>query len=390
MNLLVISHNYPRFVGDPAGAFVQRIATRAAARGWGVRVLAPHTRGAAEAEEDAGVRVRRFRYAPDWLERVGYTGDPAQRASRSPAVLTALPAYVWAFRRAVRGAVAEQRPDVVHAHWWLPGGWFARATGQPFLLTCHGSDVRLLEHRRFRVAAARVFPRARVVTSISRFLADEIAGWFPAVGPRLQILPMPVDVAHFERGRCCPKAEPPRILYAGNLVRSKGVEVLLRAVAQLRGEGVPCRLRILGEGSEEAALRRLSTELSLGPAVEWSPFVKQDRMPDEYGAATVTVLPSRGKAEGLGLALVEALLAGSAAIGTRVGGIPEIVEDGVTGLLVSDGSVGDLAAALRRLLTDGDLRARLTAAGGQRARATYGLPASDAYVDLYERCAASR
>jgi glycosyltransferase involved in cell wall biosynthesis len=108
-------------------------------------------------------------------------------------------------------------------------------------------------------------------------------------------------------------------------------------------------------------------------------------MPREYGAATITVLPTRGHAEGLGLTLVEALLAGCAVIGTPAGGIPEVVEDGVTGLLTPDGDASALADRLARLLQDEPLRLRLTREGAERVRRIYSLDAAiDRFLTLFD------
>jgi glycosyltransferase involved in cell wall biosynthesis len=112
-------------------------------------------------------------------------------------------------------------------------------------------------------------------------------------------------------------------------------------------------------------------------------------MPAEYGASTVTVLPSRGQAEGLGLTLVEALLAGSAVVATPAGGIPEVVQDGETGLLARDGDPEDLADKIARLLDDPALRDRLIATGSARVRETYSAAATARrFLALYDAIAA--
>lgn len=389
MRVLVVSHNYPRFPGDPAGAYVARLATAAAAAAAQVRVIAPHAPGAPLEESHDGVAVRRFRYAPDALERVGYRGDVSLKGALAPARLVMLPGFLYAFRRALRTAIAEFTPDVIHAHWWFPAGWLVAGAGVPFLVTSHGSDVRVLERSRLmRRLAAPVFARAAAVTAASRYLADAITRSAPALAAPVRVTPMPVDIDRFAAGRRAPRAAPPRILYAGNLVPLKGVDVLLRAFGRLRAAGVDAGLRIVGEGPAEAALRTLATALGVTDRVSWSPFVPQDRMPAEYGAAAVTVLPSRAGAEGLGLTLVEALLAGSAVAGTDTGGIREVVADGETGLLFPDGADDVLADRLARLLADAALRARLTDEGARRVTATY-APAAAArpFLDLYHDAA---
>jgi glycosyltransferase involved in cell wall biosynthesis len=348
-----------------------------------VQVVAPHAPGTAERETIAGVEVHRFRYGPDALERVAYTGDLHRKTLFSPLSALSFPAFMLAFKRAIRNGVKTFRPDIIHAHWWIPGGWLAGRMGVPYMVTCHGSDVRLLEKwSGFRRMAGPVFDHARAITTVSRFLADDIQRLTGRDLGQLVVCPMPVDTAHFRAGRSAAKVSPPRILYAGNLVPSKGVDVLIRAYALLRSRGIECGLRILGEGPDRTALEVLARSTAT-PEIEFSDFLPQDRMPLEYGQSTVTVLPTRGVAEGLGLTLVEALLAGSAVVGTRAGGIPEVIEHEQTGLVTGD-SVDDLADALERIITDPALRHRLVATGQARVEARFSTPtAVAAFIRLY-------
>ncbi|MDQ3207502.1 MAG: glycosyltransferase family 4 protein [Gemmatimonadota bacterium] len=385
LRILAVTHNYPRFPGDPAGAFVARIAEGAAARGHAVEVIAPHAPGTAEDERAGGLRVRRFRYGPELLERVAYTGNLHGRTLMSPLAALGFPGFVLAFGRAVRSAVRQFSPDVIHAHWWMPSGWFTSRCQVPYLVTCHGSDVRLLERGSVvRAVALPVFHRAARVTTVSKFLADDIQRMLPPLRGRVQVAPMPVDVGGFLEGARAPKVAPPRVLYAGNLVPSKGVDVLLRAVAELSRRGVACELKILGEGPARSELEALAHDLGIGSKTTWAPFVPQGRMAAEYGAATVTVLPTRGRAEGLGLTLVEALLAGSAVVGTAAGGIPEVVVHEQTGLIARDGDAADLADQVQRLLTDAVLRERLIRAGKEHVLRAFAPEAAiDRFIEIY-------
>jgi glycosyltransferase involved in cell wall biosynthesis len=389
LRILTITHNYPRFPGDPAGAFVQRIATGAAAHGHQVEVIAPHTAGTSLVEDRAGVRLQRFRYAPDRFERVAYTGGLHQGALFSPLVAIGFPGFLIGFARAVRRAVSRLQPDLIHAHWWFPSGWFAGREHIPYVITCHGSDVRLLDRGSLvRRAGRGVFQRASRVTAVSNFLANDLMRLLPGSIAHLAVTPMPVDVAQFLQGAVNVKLNPPRILYAGNLVRGKGVDVLLRAAAELKRRRVNYELKILGQGPAQASLRVLARELGIDSQVTWSPFVAQSLMPLEYGTSTVTVLPSQGNAEGLGLTLVEALLAGSAAVGTPAGGIPEVVLHEQTGLIARAGDPVDLADQLQRLLSDAPLRERLTRAGKELVLRTYSPePAIGRFLDMYHAVA---
>jgi glycosyltransferase involved in cell wall biosynthesis len=386
LRILTITHNYPRFNGDPAGAFVARIVEGAAARGHQVEVIAPHAPGIATEEQGQGIRLRRFRYGPELLECVAYTGALQQGTLLSPLAALGFPGFLLAFGYAVRSAVRRFRPDVIHAHWWFPAGWFASRSRIPYLITSHGSDIRLLEKGDWvRRAARDVFRGAARVTAVSNFLANDIRRLLPGPEQEVLVTPMPVDIGRFLQGADTIKAEPARILYAGNLVPAKGVDVLLRAAAELGRRGVPYHLRVLGQGPAQSDLQKLSLELGIAPSVTFARFVPQDQMASEYGASTVTVLPTRGRAEGLGLTLVEALLAGSAVVGTPAGGIPEVVRHEVTGLIARDGDPVDLAGQIQRLLTDAALRGRLTRAGREHVIRTYSPePAIRRFLEIYD------
>jgi glycosyltransferase involved in cell wall biosynthesis len=281
---------------------------------------------------------------------------------------------------------------VIHAHWWLPSGWLASSFGYPLVVTVHGSDVRLLDHSALaRNLARRVLRKATAITTVSDFLARDLGARLPNFAQRIRTVPMPVDIEKFASGKRVPKKSPPLVLYAGNLLESKGVDILLRAYAKLRASDVRCQLKILGEGPATSSLRRLASELGIAREVVWSNFVPQDAMPAEYGASTITVLPTRGNAEGLGLTLVEALLAGCAVVGTPAGGIPEIVRDQVTGLVARDGDSDDLASKIGRLIADPSLRDRLQSAGEELARKRFAADlAVSSIISIYDDAARNR
>jgi glycosyltransferase involved in cell wall biosynthesis len=391
MRILTITHNYPRWDGDRAGAFVARLAAETVQLGHSVRVVAPHAAGTVMRETQHGVEIVRARYGPDALERVGYTGALRQPMRATLLAPLMLPPFIARLRGVAAREARDFRPDVVHAHWWMPSGWIASRLGMPYIVTCHGTDVRLLDTSMWRRLAAPVFQRASAVTTASDFLARDVVRFFPDVAATISVTSMPMDLEMFERGARAEKASPPRVLFAGNLIASKGVDVLIEAIAMLRARGVTSELRIIGTGPEEARLRALAAKLGLGDAVTWSPFVSQRELPKEFGAATVTVLVSRGQAEGLGLVLAEALMAGSAVIGTAAGGIPEVVVDEHTGLIAKDGDASDLARQLERLLGDDALRERTVANGRTRVRAQHApVAAAERVAALYEMVAKVR
>ena len=402
MRILVVTHNYPRHRGDHAGSFVARLAAATAARGHSVVVVAPHAPGAARRELLDGVQVERFRYGPDALERVAYRGDMHRRTARDPQAMIGIPALLVAYAAAVRLAVRAFDPDIVHAHWWFPGGAIATGAARfatrrrgapiPVVITCHGSDVRLLDRGGIVAAAGRrVLMSAAAVTCVSRFLTRDVESAVPALAGRLRTIYMPVDPAPFVAARGTAHPVPRRILFVGNLVPGKGADVLLQAFIALRASGVACSLRVVGDGPEREHLEAVAGRSAAGEAVEWAGTVPHDRIAHEYAAATVVVLPSRGQGEGLGLVLAEALLSGAAVVGSPAGGIPEVVVDGTTGLIARDGDAAHLAAQVRLLLDDDALRARLTRAGAARVEAMFAPDSvATAFTTLYGEVTGAR
>lgn len=390
MRILHVAHNFPRWPGDRAGGFVARIAALAAARGAEVRALAPHAAGATLEDTVDGVPVSRFRYAPDAWEQIGYQGD-VRRSLTAPMAVLMLPAYLWAFRRAVRRAVRDFRPDLIHAHWWIPGGWASVEQGTPAVITCHGSDVRLLLGSAWlRTVARRTLRQASAVTAVSALMRQDLVAVAPTLDARIVAAYLPVDVDRFTVPPARTAATP-RILYAGNLIAAKGVDLIIRAYARLLATGIACSLRIVGDGPERPALGALADAVGVGAMVEWGGARAPAEMPAEFAAATVTVMASRGiRGEGLPMTVVEALLAGSAVVATAAGGTAEVVHDGETGLLARDGDPTDLARQLGRMLGDPALRQSTIAAGQALCRRLFAPgPAMDRFFDCYDAALAA-
>jgi glycosyltransferase involved in cell wall biosynthesis len=164
------------------------------------------------------------------------------------------------------------------------------------------------------------------------------------------------------------------VLFVGRLVERKGIANLLRAAA---GSRLPYRVALVGFGPEEARLRSLAAALGLADRVEFAGRVSDAELSRRYAEADVFVLPAtidaRGDTEGLGVVLLEALAHGLPVVATRRGGIPDIVIDGETGLLVEDGDAAALARAIERLLADPALARRLAERGADHVRSEFGV-----------------
>jgi glycosyltransferase involved in cell wall biosynthesis len=188
---------------------------------------------------------------------------------------------------------------------------------------------------------------------------------------KLRIVHCGVDPASFVPVRRTDRGAALRVLCVGRLVADKGQELLLRAIAQLRVGGTDVRLDLVGDGAQRATLEELAAGLGVAGAVAFRGSVGQDRIRELYAEADVFCLPSF--AEGVPVVLMEAMATELPVVTTRITGVPELVADGETGLLVAPGRVDALVAALGRLAADPGLRAQLGHAGREKVLADYTL-----------------
>jgi glycosyltransferase involved in cell wall biosynthesis len=224
----------------------------------------------------------------------------------------------------------------------------------------YGSDARRLLDPVSDALARRALRRADGVRTISRYTTELVrkAGVEPAAE-----FPAYMDLSAFTGPPVAPLPETPRALFGGVLERYKAFDVLDEAWRTVAARVPGAVLHVVGRGTLEPFAAALVEELP--GRVEWTPTLAADEVAAALDDATLLVLPSRS--EGMGRVVVEAACRGRAVVGSRVGGIPDVVFDGETGVLVQPGDPHALAAALERVLTDRELAERLGAEGHARS-----------------------
>lgn len=386
MQIGLLSTSYPRHPHDPAGRFVAELAGWLAETGDTLEVLAPHP----ARDPHPGVHVRSLRYAlrPRLLYGAG-APDNLKRAGAWPQV----PAYVTRLFIACRQH--SRRWDGVISHWLLPCGLVTSlaSRGLPHLAIAHSSDVHLL--RRLTAAPLLLWALARPLTQLVltsdylRPLLAQIARGTAArqLVDRAAVIRMGihehrlVDTSDAERDR---RAHPLRqlhglshntvALFVGRLVPVKGVEHLIRACASLEG----MTLVIVGDGPERPALERLASRHGGGTGGDAKGqvlFVGQLGAKERDAwlhAADLLVCPSLelpdGRTESAPVVLLEAMASGLPVVASRVGGNPELIQHGTSGILVPPADVSALRTALAALQADEELRRRLGREAIQVAR----------------------
>lgn len=397
MRILLISHGFPRHPDDPAYGFLLGLARGQQALGHELLVVAPHAPGVPETDTVAGVRVARYRYGTDAAETLAYVGTMHEQVLRSWPARWRLARFLAAQRLAAHRAVSAFRPDVINVHWWFPGGlavWPLGRRGRPLVLTSHGTDLFLLDRfRAARALAAPIFRSAAEVTVISSPLVERIA----ALGVdrrRVTVVPMPLD-AHVFGAPPDARRDPGLLLFVGRLIERKGAEFALRALALLLGEGRQLELAIAGAGPEQPELERLALTLGLGSRLRFLGAVPAEEVARLYARSAVFLMPAvtdwKGEQEGFGMVLVEAMRCGAPIVASRSGGIPDVVRDGATGLLVPERDPAALAGATARLLDDPALAARLADAAREDVDARFAPAAIARTFDaVYRRAVGPR
>jgi glycosyltransferase involved in cell wall biosynthesis len=227
---------------------------------------------------------------------------------------------------------------------------------------------------RHRLAAKVV--DARFVVCISDFARSQLMTLVPEEHwSKLRVVHCGLNPDEFR-----PVDEPPpsdgsiEVLSIARLDHEKGQTVLLEAIARLARQGVPVRAVIAGTGPKEEELERLAAQLGIGDRVSFPGAVGQDEIRRRYAAASIFCLPSF--AEGLPGVLIEAMAMAVPVVAARIMGTPELVEEGVSGLLVPPARADLLADALSELAADPDLRRRMGAAGRRKVQNEFDIRTS--------------
>jgi glycosyltransferase involved in cell wall biosynthesis len=296
----------------------------------------------------------------------------------------------------------RQRIDILHTHLFEPSvigltaGVLARVPLR--VMTRHYSDYHTRINKKWHVRMDRLCTRlCQRVIAVSQHTAEHMVSAESAPPEKIRTVLNGID---FERVQLSSPEAPARlrwelghgnaylVLMVGRLHPEKGYEFLFEAMAKLKGRlDRPIRLLVAGTGDLEDCYRRLVQSLGCGDIVQFLGFRRD--VADLMAAADLVVLPS--VAEAFGLVLTEALYVGTPVVATRVGGIPEIVNDGVDGLLVPPADSEALASSIGGLLHDPERRRRMAGSGRQKVRERFQFEHMvRSYEAIYEHLTSER
>jgi glycosyltransferase involved in cell wall biosynthesis len=343
----VVSTSFPVSINPASGIFVQRLVQHLP-NGILTTVLIPCPPGDCIRDIGESTKVRCFSYGPRSMLRLAHRpgGIPDAIRRRDPALLL-LPIFVPAMLAACIRLAAKV--DVIHGNWSGPGFIAAiagRLVGTPSIVTLRGSDVeRAKTSLVFRwILLACVCLNLRVVV-VSEEIQNEVRRRFPKYAQRVEFIPNGASV-----GDAVPSEtfrNPTRLLTVSNLIRSKRVDVLLRALVA-DGASRNVVLRIVGDGPERKQLEELATRLNISERVEFAGPVLPNEVQGHLSWADIFVFAS--ESEGRPNVILEAMAAGLPIVSTTIPGVRELLLD--HGILVPPGDSERFASAIRLFIDD--------------------------------------
>lgn len=371
MKVLVIGSVYPRFNEDAEVPWLRTSVAHLKKAGVEIQVLAPTYKGLKSHEID-GVRVNRFRYAPkDWEMLTHEEGAPSKMASKPWLQLLAIPYIISGFFRCL-SICHKWKPDVIHAHWPFPHAYIALGAAKlfkiPLVLNFHGAELLLIRKKKWvRPLLKFAIGKAQAIFANSSFTAGKIKAlrnvdveWSP-YGTTLG-----KDENNAE-SKIVPHAitDKFKILFVGRHIERKGICYLIEAAKYLPADKF--EIRIVGVGD---LTDKLKAQAAKYPQVVFTGKLSPEALENEYRTANVFTLPaivdSKGDTEGLGVVLIEAMELGLPIVASNVGGIPDVVVDGQSGILVEEKNPEALANAFKRLAADPNLIKQLLVGARKR------------------------
>jgi len=332
----------------------------------------------------------------DWIDGVTIRRFPFVLPAMRPWSVARFPLPAASTMRALRKAVRDFRPDLLHVQCFGPNGVYATALGPfsrlPLVVTLHGETVNnefgifersVLLRRALRIA----LHQAAAVTGCSQFTLNDAIARFGLQSDRAEVFFNGVNLDEATVARTNQFTGALTVLAMGRMVDNKGFDLLIDAFGHVTSDHPLAELVIAGAGPISADLETQARRSGLGERVHFPGRLSADQVVAALASADIFVLPSR--VEPFGIVVIEAWRAGVPVIATSRGGPPEFVTDGVDGLQVDPLDPHAFAQALRRLLEDPELRRSIGPAGRQAVTRFDTPTVADGYRRVYDRVRAN-
>ncbi len=375
LRILLLNYEFPP-MGGGAGHASFQIARALVRQGCHVDVVTSAVNGQPAIEMVDGLEVYRVVTRRKGIQNCGFLGAWS---------------YIAAAQPLCRRLLRERRHQIAHYFFSLPTGALRLITPEakhiPTVVSLRGSDVPgydptnyLLQtaHTLLRPITRHIWKRADALVALSQSLREQAR--MTLTEKPIEVISNAIEHEIFTPARRNGHRGGTRLLTVARLIPRKGLTDLLQAMLFLHD--LPIHLTIQGSGSDDGRLRELTEKLGLRDRITFSGFQPRHQLPSVYRQADIFVLPSFS--ESCGLVLLEAMACGLPAVVTRVGGMVEHIDDHVNGLVVPPRDPQALAAAIRRLAVNPELRTEMGARNALKVRMHYSWDrVASAYLSLY-------
>ncbi|PKK84044.1 MAG: hypothetical protein CVT49_05300 [candidate division Zixibacteria bacterium HGW-Zixibacteria-1] len=278
--------------------------------------------------------------------------------------------YILQSRR-VRDIIHSIKPDLLHAHYATGFGlWGRQSKFHPFVISVWGADV--IDFPRTwlkKKLLGSILHSADCITSTSHFLKQKTVQLFGDLAERIRIIPFGVEIPdvlkQVRRDECT------RLVFIKAHRKKYGPDILIEAVNEAVKSGLKLHLTMAGEGEMTPLLKEQVKRLKLDDIVTFAGFIENRRMPEFLVGHDIMVMPSTMDSESFGVAVLEASAAGLPVIASRIGGVPEVLKDNATGLLVPPRDVHSLTEAIIKLAGNAEIQKSMGLAGRKFVEENY-------------------
>lgn len=395
IKVLLLTSSYPSSTDIINKSFMTDLAGSLSKKSIEIFVVCPHQPSLPLYEKQKKVKIIRFPY---WFtksgQKLGVKGGIVASIYQSPvAVIQLIPFCICEFIIAWK-IIKKEKIDIIHSHWIVPQGLIGAIirliTGIPHITSIHGTDIHLVHSHKL------AYPLIRLITKYSnnittnsshtcRLLQDIVRQNMT----KNRVIPMGIFPEEFSPKPHFINKGQKKILFIGRLIAWKGTSILIRSLKKIYVKDPSILLFIVGDGPEKQSLENLANDLDITENVCFLGNLPRKELQLCYKNASVFVLPSiihKNQTEGLGVVLLEAMASGVPVIGSNIGGIPDIIKDGVNGLLVPPGDPDALAAAIINILDNSDLSERFRDAGLKTINEKFSWDKiSDQFIEIYQK-----
>ena len=324
---------------------------------------------------------------PDLPDRMDFFGIPVHRFSFAKALLKRDLNLIKTIRNRTNEFQADFQPDLIHLNFSAPSAFFPlfvpKAPRLPCLETIHSFLAPATGQDGLH---ARILSSVDWVVGVSDAMLRDARRLVPEITPRSSVIYNALEMHNLEPAPL--SFDSPRILFAGRLVLEKGVDVAIDAFAAITNRFPNARLVIAGDGPIRENLEQRAVDLGIKTRVEFIGWVDPEKMPALINSSTIVVMPSRWE-EPFGLVALQAAQMARPIVATRVGGLPEVVLQEQTGLLVEKDDTTGVANAIALLLDHPETGVQMGAAGRKRVQESFTMDRLvDEYQSLYQNLTA--